>query len=257
MRASCVLDGENSARSEAGRSEKDRRPVVIRLLQKAWAMDHAMKLCAAGDLVPADMAVLWFICTNMDNESGQAVRLYSTIAAGCGMSRSAVGRSLKRLKDAGVVEVTPRKARHCGQVASAFRLSAEAVAAKARPADAGAETDPGVPHVGRPPSPERDGHISTSHLLSFPNGRPRQSACKPEVDWMETQDWLAEAGKYHERWGYGSRDLAVSDLDRWRSQKGDARILKAIETARAKGLYGAVLIDFLEKTWLRRSAAAT
>ena len=58
-------------------------------------MDHALKLCAVDELRPDDMAVLWFIATSMDNQTGETIRRYSTIAAGCGMSRSAVGRSLK------------------------------------------------------------------------------------------------------------------------------------------------------------------
>ena len=267
LRASSVLKSENTARSQTSKSSGDQGPVVIRLLQKALAMDHALKLCVAGELKPDDMAVLWFIATNMDNQTGETVRIYGTFAARCGMSRSSIGRSLKRLKDAGVIEVTPRYARHSGRVCSAFRFSKEAVKAKALPeAGSGKARGPSaeaasgkgsinVQNMGHPPSQERDASYSTSRLHSFPNGRPGQSACKPEADWTAIEDWLVEAGRYRQ-WGYGSRSCAVDDLERWRRENGDGRILSAINKAKEKCLYGAVRIDFLNNTWSGRSKGA-
>ena len=48
--------------------------VVVRLPHKAKAMDRALDLVSEGELKPGDMAVLWFICTSMDNQKGECVR---------------------------------------------------------------------------------------------------------------------------------------------------------------------------------------
>ena len=85
-----------TARS-ADRETAQSSTIVVRLLGKAVAMDAALRLVAAGDLQPQDMAVLWYIASSLDRQTGEAIRRYQTIADGCGMSRATAVRAMARL----------------------------------------------------------------------------------------------------------------------------------------------------------------
>ena len=61
--------------------------------------------------------------------------------------------------------------------------------------------------------------------------------------------WLIEQGQYLRQWRFGADALAKEDLERWRREKGDRRLLSAIERTKQHRLYGASLIDFLENTY--------
>lgn len=218
--------------------------VVLRFIDKATAMDAVADACQRGECQPQDAMILWSILTGIDRETGECTRHYETIGARCGMSRSAAGRSIKRLVDAGIIERKARAARNRGQIATAFTVA-------------------GRPARGTPPSRIRDAHKGISQGLLYPmEGRPIAGKASmgappgPEPDWNELADWLAEAGQYRKQWGTGAEELAVEDLQRWRGDKGDRAILRAINTARDRGLFGPNLIDFLEKTYPGRRTAA-
>ena len=120
LRASCVLADQGAAKSDT---------VVVHLLHKAVAMDAALRLVEAkpedGKLLPQDRAVLWYIASSLDRQTGEAIRRYQTIAEGCGMSRASVVRAMARLKAAGVIEIRERYFRgRRGKVATAYRLGA-------------------------------------------------------------------------------------------------------------------------------------
>ena len=94
-----------------------RRAASVRLLAKMTAIQEARKTCtetvlreqANGELteepkcLPQDVAVVAYIVDTIDRATGECIRHYATIGKGCGMSRSAVGRSIKRLVDAGII----------------------------------------------------------------------------------------------------------------------------------------------------------
>jgi DNA-binding transcriptional ArsR family regulator len=238
-----------SARS-ADRETAQSGTIVVRLLHKAVVMDAALRLVAAGDLQPQDMAVLWYIASSLDRQTGEAIRRYQTIADGCGMSRATAVRAMARLKDAGVIEIKARYFRNQrGKMATAYRLGALPPPRRATAADEaqiGAQVNRGSVH-------ECTGN-GASHDFHIPVGGPSQRASnstEPDdgVDWGEIESWLSDAGQYVKRWGFGAEGLAKEDLDRWRREKGERAITRAIANARAKRLYGEVLIDFLEKTY--------
>jgi len=202
--------------------------------------------CQSGACQPQDVAVVAYIMSAIDRRTGECVRHYQTIADGCGMGRGSVGRSIKRLVDAGIIERSARFARNRAQIATAFTIGTKItddIARRPRPVS------------GTPPSHERDtkwlSHRSLNPVGSGPAKVARQR--EVEADWGAHADWLTMAGQYAKRWGYGADGLAQTDIDRWRREKGEQAILKAINTARATGLHGERLCDFLENTWPMRS----
>ena len=210
------------------------------------AIEATLAACQAGDCQPQDVAVVAYIVSAIDRSTGVCARHYATIADGCGMSRSAVGRSIKRLVDAGVVERAARFARNRAQIATAFKIASTITKAIA--------TRNPRPASGTPPSHQRDTKLS-SRCSQYPDGRRPSKVARQgegEADWRMHADWLAEAGQYARLWGYGAEALARDDLDRWRREKGDRAMLKAIATAKALGLHGERLHDFLENTWPMR-----
>lgn len=232
--------------------------VVVRLLHKAQAMDHAQRLVASGDLQPSDMAVLWFVCTSIDNQTGQAIRKYQTIADACGMSRASVVRALNRLDVAGVID---RKARyavsHRGQIATAFTLGAHAFVAAA----GGSRVNQGVVHQRPTKSP--------SHLHEIPGGPPANKQVRhegmrdgpnpsstdpPSPADEEFEDMAAELMERANANGANYYDLpaAIQEVADWRAAKGDRAIRKAWQRATAYGLKGKSLIDFMEETYPER-----
>jgi DNA-binding transcriptional MocR family regulator len=199
-------------------------------------MDRALRLVAGGDLKPQDMAVLWCLASAIDRQTGECVRRYGTIAEACGVSRATIVRAIARLKAADVIEIRERYfGTRRGKVATAFRLGGLSQA------QASSQLNRGSVHQCTGNSPSRVFHI--------PDGGPGQQNWSQAVDWSELETWLAKAGRYAARWGYGAEGLAAEDLQRLRQEKGDTRLLRAIEIAKAKGLFGEVLCDFLENTW--------
>ena len=265
LRASCVRAGSRRTEPEtpAGGAK------VVRLVPKMAAIEAAVEASARGDCQPQDVAVAAYLVSNIDRATGECARHYETIAKGCGMSRSAAGRSIKRLVDAGVIERAARFARNRGQIATAFKIGTDIFDDIARRSNR-----PSRPAGGTPPSHERDTNSPSRHL-QYPDGERDQyqfagKSKKPshppdddgqlkdrlrqigvewsERDWGDDKEWLAENGPYAS-YGYGHEQLAIDDLERWRCEKGDHAIGKAIDFAREKHMYGEVLIDYLEKTW--------
>ncbi|MHA1537412.1 MAG: winged helix-turn-helix transcriptional regulator [Alphaproteobacteria bacterium] len=213
-------------------------------------IEAALRACQAGDCQPQDVAVVAYIVSAIDRSTGECARHYATIADGCGMSRSAVGRSIKRLVDAGVIERARRFARNKAQIATAFTIGGPIL-------DAIAQRTSRPPRAigGTPPSHQRDAKLSSRDSL-YPDGRGPAKVARQgeeEADWRVHADWLVGAGQYAKRWGYGAEALARDDLDRWRREKGDKAILKAIARAGCSGLHGERLWDFLENTWPMRN----
>jgi DNA-binding transcriptional ArsR family regulator len=258
LRASCVRADQAAAKSEA---------VVVRLVHKAVAMDAALRLVEAGELQPQDMAVLWYIASSLDRQTGEAIRRYQTIAEGCGMSRASAVRAMARLKAAGVIEIRERYFQgRRGKVATAYRLGAVPSPGVQSTTSRGAIHDTSGAQVG---SQVNRGSVhgctgnSPSHDFHNPVGGPDQHANDAEgtagdpVTWSDTVAWLHRAGCYAQQWGSGSEALAEEDLDRWRRQKGDRAILRAVEKAQELGLYRNCLLDFMENTYpARRRGAA-
>lgn len=229
---------------------------VIRLLPKMAAIEATLKACSETvqrekpdgsfkdepKCKPQDVAVVAHVVSSIDRATGYCTQHYQTIADGCGMSRSAAGRSIKRLVDAGIIERAPRHARNGAQISTAFTISRH-------------------PKQGTPPSQERHAYFGSSHDSLNP-GRPsknRDRATKPErpqgseFDWSEAREWLRKTVNYPELFGDGAGYMASDDLVRWRGKCGDRAVIKAIENARANGLKGGRLLDFMENTWPSRS----
>ena len=251
LRASCVLDG--------GRETSAGGAVVVRLLHKAVAMDAALRLVEAGDLQPQDMAVLWYIASNLDRQTGEAIRRYQTIAKGCGMSRATAVRAMARLKAAGMIEIRERYFQgRRGKVATAYRLGAVPTSGVQSTTSRGAIHGPSEASVG---SPVNRGSVhectgnGPSHDFHNPVGGPDQHANDAKgtagdpVTWSDIASWLHRAGWYGKQWGHGSEALAEQDLDRWRREKGDRAVWRAVEKAQELGLYRNCLLDFMENTY--------
>lgn len=258
-----LISGRPSAKQS--RPEPAAAPVV-RLVPKMRAIEAALAACERGYLFedsetgeskrryckPQDVAVVAYLMSNMDRATGACTRHYETIANGCGMSRSAVGRSLKRLQEAKVIERRARFARNRAQIATAFEIGEPVTTDIAR-----RNLAPPRPTCGTPPSHQRDGNGPSPDLLNPVGGPANRRQCNkaqapPALDWDEAAGWLAQAGRYREQYGFGAERCAVDDLDQWRAEKGDAAMAKAIITAREKCLHGERLIDFLEKTYPRQ-----
>ncbi len=228
--------------------------VVVRLTDKARTMDHALDLASQKKLMPQDLATLWFICTHTDNQSGECIRRYEAIAAGCGVSRSTAVRSVARLKRNGILEIRERFYKETkGKTATAFKLSAVE------------ETQVTVPNTNRGSTQRRT--ILDSPLHHIPDGgdqlsrRQRVSRTQransnadageegSEEYWADVAEWLGEQGRYNQRFGYDGASGAIDDLELLRATKGDEAIMQAVRIAREMGLYGENLSDFLENTW--------
>ncbi len=247
-----------TARS-ADRETPQSGTIVVRLLHKAVAMDAALRLVEAGDLQPQDMAVLWYIASNLDRQTGEAIRRYQTIADGCGMSRATAVRAMARLKAASMIEIRERYFQgQRGKVATAYRLGAVPTSGVQSTTSRGAIRGPSEASVG---SQVNRGSVhgctgnGPTHNFHIPVGGPDQHAndangraSDPDT-WSDVASWLHRAGCYRKQFGHGSEALAEQDLDRWRREKGDRAILRAVEKAQELGLYGNCLLDFMENTY--------
>lgn len=173
------------------------------------------------------------------------------------MGRSTVIDALRRLSDAGVITIEARHARNGAKIANDYRLG-----------DCAFERNSCV-QKGDPPVQDSNTHSSQRHLIPIGNqlrkasnrygsakdspgeDRADQAAklsgeSAPRADWDDLATWLYRQGKYTEQWGFGARALAVDDLERLRREKSHGPLLRAIEIAKSKRLYGEVLISFLE-----------
>ena len=219
-------------------AQRESGPVVVRLLQKMQTIEHALQCCELGQCKPADVAVVAYLASHMDNETGECVRKYQTIAKGCGMGRSALIHSLKRLEDAKVIRRQERYGGRIGRRAYGYHLG---------------ELPDQAPQTGTHASEIRTSEVrnpnlqvvSSQHSLDSPGDQ----SSSQNVDWDKHADWLAEVGQYGKRYGFGGEAGAAEDLATWCEDVGEQRLLAAIARAREKGLYGATLEDFLANTW--------
>ncbi len=237
--------------------------VVVHVIHKLRAIQQAQRLCKTKECRPCDVAVLAYLTDSMDNKTGIARRCVRQIAQQCGMGRSTVIDALGRLTDAGVITIEARHARNGAQIASDYRLG-----------DCAFESNSSV-QKGDPPVQDSNTHSSQRHLIPIGNqlrkasnrygsakdspgeDRADQAAklsgeSAPRADWDDLATWLYRQGKYTEQWGFGARALAVDDLERLRREKGHGPLLRAIEIAKSKRLFGEALISFLENTYATR-----
>ncbi len=219
-------------------------------------MDRAMDFVQAGEIKQQDVAIFWYICTSLDGETGEAIRRYETIAEACGLSRRTAIRAIDRLKAVGLVVSRARSYKKTrGDLANAYSLGIEAF-----PSRSGSQMSPGecherhsissqnlhIPNGNQHANPKSEEPSSTGHAIPGPTNQV------PDVDWEELASWLAKFARFEERYGFGAAGLARDDLERLRDTKGDKALLRAIEIAKAKKLYGEPLEDFLRKTWPTR-----
>jgi len=231
---------------------------VIRLVPKMRAIEATLEACRNGDCQPQDVAVVAYICSSIDRATGDCTRHYATIGEKCGMSRSAAGRSIKRLVDAGIIERAPQQARNGGQISTAFTIAPR-------------------PTSGTPPSHQRDAHKDSSRSLQFPDGGPSENdrvEGKPErppaaarlskrefthdlpADWGDVEEWLWQQVGYGKLYSDASRSDAAIELRHLRQNIGDQALASAIARAKTLRLYGRPLLDFLENTRPSRRGAA-
>ncbi len=89
---------------------------VVSLQEKTAVMDRALLLVAqnrtssrsTGRLRGGDLAILWYLLSSLDAQTGEAVRRYETIAARCGVSRGQATKGVSRLKRHGLIYAWPR-----------------------------------------------------------------------------------------------------------------------------------------------------
>lgn len=232
-----------------------RRAPGAQPVYKLVAMQRARELVGDGKLIPRDMVVFEYIAEIIDKKTGFAVVGRSTIADRVGCSYATVKRSLRRLIDAGVLELEPRykewRSGHRERLATAYRLADLG----SRTTPPGVTDDPTWGHE-RPPY-ARGFNLPSSHCSArdghgpgHDHARQNEGAEANKETWSKEAAWLAREGQY-KRWDEGpgmAYQLAKEDLDRLRARQGNRAILKAIGNAKRGHLYGDNLIDFLEDT---------
>ena len=227
---------------------------------KLRAHEAVLEAMAKGECQAIDLAVMVYITSNMDNRAGDCVRKVDTMANALGTSRATVFRALGRLEDAGLIE---RRQNHGvdGRQLATHYLIGPAVQAFARAAAA--------PAVRRrtcetPPSHGCDTSNESSRVHNYPaveqgknriSGRKGAADSSEPVDWYAWQEWLADQVNYPKHWSDGSRADARGDLAQIRESLGDAETVRALETARANGWFGAKLRTILLE-WTHRGRAA-
>ncbi len=60
------------------------KPLALRLVDKATAMDRGLALLGTGQLKSVDLAALWVIATNTDNRTGVCERSQNWLAGQLG-----------------------------------------------------------------------------------------------------------------------------------------------------------------------------
>ena len=258
-------------------------------------MDRALLLVAqnrtssrsTGRLRGGDLAILWYLLSSLDAQTGEAVRRYETIAARCGVSRGQATKGVSRLKRHGLIYAWPRyREGRRDKFSTAFSVSEEPKGGR-RPSAPTSEKAvggrrPSAPTVGAhrrlPSAPIGAGNLShcitnlvgPSHggdharqevgadlcageLRATPEQRELLVPLPVEKDqvteaWSEIATDLAERGGYR-KYGFGSIDLAKDDLAAWRDAAGDTAVWRSWQCARNLRLYGDGLVDYMGKTW--------
>lgn len=217
-------------------------------------MDRAVELRQEKEINDGDMTVLWYLLSSIDRRSGEACRRTATIADRTGRSERAVRYSLARLEACGLVEREAQFGyRTRGQRANVYTL---------RDSDDGAES--GQLSAGAPAQDCRLGaeagcrplsRCSSSPILKPSDAGARESAPpepEAESDLSELADKLARSGDYRSQYGFGFEGLAYDDLTQLRNLGGFGGVLRCLQEARQRGLYGAVLREHVESriAWL-------
>ena len=267
---------------------------VVPLQDKAAVMDRALLLVAqnrtssrsTGRLRGGDLAILWYLLSSLDAQTGEAVRRYETIAARCGISRGQACKAVTRLKVYGLIEAQPRyREGRRDKFSTAFTVSQEPEGGR-RPSASTSEKAGGGrrpsastvdAHRRLPSTPRGVGNLS--HCINNLVGPSRQDQARQEdgadlcagelratpeqreillplpvekdhvtEDWSEIAADLAERGGY-QKYGFGYIDLAKDDLATWRDAAGDTAVRRAWQRARSLRLYGDRLVDYMGKTW--------
>ena len=248
-----------------------RRAAAASPVNKLRVLEQVRRLICEGELPRCAMFVVQYLAEITDRDTAAAVVELNTIAKRIGTSRATVVRTLKKLIDAGLIE---RKARRKGKqcFASEYRL-----------ADVGSQVN--LPQVTHDPTPVHrcttfpralrkpppnlvlpDGLVPASgdpaqprspseaarHKRGPPPGFQNERGIETvETDWTEWAEWLATQGRYR-RFAPGGGEAykaALDDLDRWRRDKGDQAVLRALDDAKGLKLYASPLIDYLRNTY--------
>lgn len=244
-----------------------RRAPAAAPVHKLRVFEQVRRLICDGEVRRSAMIVVQYLAEITDRKTGLATVELNTIADRTGYSRGEAGKAIKELVDAGLVERVPRrKGKRC--LATAFRL-VDPSSERRRPGRREATTPSPTgdtsrafvkshPNILNPGglAPPRENHRREMPVDSVPSAEPPpahqedEAAVTAKENWTEHAEWLAREGRYR-RYGPGPGEayrLARDDLDRWRGDKGDQAILEAIRRAKALGLSGDNLIDFLAST---------
>ena len=125
------------------------KPLVLRLADKAVAMDHALALLAAGQLKPVDLAVLWTIASSTDNRTGICERSQNWLAGRLGCDPRHLRRSIHRLTVEGLI--AGEQQLHKGRRGfNHYRIQIRASASRAREDDHVQTVGHGCPMEPRP-----------------------------------------------------------------------------------------------------------
>ncbi len=110
------------------------KPLALRLVDKAAAMDRALALLGAGQLKPVDLAALWVIATNTDNRTGVCERSQNWLASQLGHDPRHLRRSLRRLTVEGLI-IGEQQLRKGRRAFNHYRIQIQASASRAREDD--------------------------------------------------------------------------------------------------------------------------
>lgn len=224
----------------------------LRLIHVIRKQKEALELRKQGLIKSDDFVILFYLLDALDNRTGIALRKFQTIADRTGVCLTNVKAAIGRLESHGLIA---RQQRYSGktkrQLCNEYTLP-----------DFAALTSVTKSGTGGRQSDHRSGGRNGDHLYpdpssnSYPDvqGEPisddeqTEHEATSDGDWDTLHQWLADAAKAeYKQHGWGWETLAKGDIDRWRSRIGDEQVLKALKQARELRLFGAVVLDWMEK----------
>jgi DNA-binding MarR family transcriptional regulator len=224
----------------------------LRLIHVIQKQKEALELRKQGLIRSDDFVILFYLLDALDNQTGIALRKFQTIADKTGVCLTNVKAAIGRLESLGLIarrqrysDITKR------QLCNEYTLP-----------DFAALTSETKSGAGGRHSDHRSGSRNGDHLYpdpssnSYPDVRCNQKnddqqtthETKEDADWDYWTQWLTDVAKVaYRKQGFGWEIFPKEDIDRWRSKIGDESVLKALKQAQKIGLFGEILLDWMEK----------
>lgn len=234
------------------RAPSSRDPQVS-LLDKWRCLATAMAPIRMGALKASDFLVLFYILDSIDRRDGDAQRLHRTIAFETGLSRETVKRAIRRLVEAEILVVEPQFLRGSKERrANRYRIAPDLLPKRPPRRTSGPRgrvtEGPVSSHYKNIPSSDSPGHKPAARLdgLGDPAEPTDAEPSGTHDDLEEVKRYLHLRGQYDERHGSFSYRLASDDIEELRASVGRAGVMRCIEEAKRRGLFGRMLEEHVQ-----------